>query len=148
MDKRTIFTFLAGAAAAVTVVLAVGWLYQKAGEYDARPKREGLKRQMMQRKSATMRELLETVRVGQLGDVSTFTAELQSYSSTIERHLSTDAYARHGADYFAAIRSLNAAAAREDHRATKEAVLSVERSCIDCHYLLVDPQAQVEPSWR
>ncbi|MEM6274773.1 MAG: hypothetical protein AAF735_05990 [Myxococcota bacterium] len=148
MNKRAIMTFLAGAAAALTIVFTVGWLYQKAGEYDATPKREGLKRQMMQRKSATMRELLETVRVGELGKVDSLADQLQTYSSTIERHLSTDAYVRHGADYFAAIESLNAAAARDDHQATKEAVLSVERSCIDCHYLLLDPEIQVKPSWR
>ncbi len=116
------------------------WLYEKAAAFDASGNQVTLKNKTMERKSNTLRDLTDAVLTGNLRDVNPTAERLKQYSLMIDGFLETDIYDRHGASYWKALEQLKAAAAADDWEAAKDATLAVERSCLECHQLLLPSQ--------
>ena len=140
---------LAVLSGVVVAVLTFGFLqiaWKRAGEYDANPKRATVKNQLMRHKAEAMDDVLELVIAGRLADVSDAAGRVKDCSDAINGYLSTDVYQKYGEDFYAAIEDLRKAADAGDRGATKEAILRLERSCIECHFLIDQPDSVTQVS--
>lgn len=130
---------LSGVVVAIMTFAFLQLAWNRAGEYDANPKRATMKNQLMRHKSDAMDDVLHAVIEGKLADVSAAAGRVKDCSSAIDRFLSTDVYEKYGTDFYAAIEDVRSAADSGDREAAKEAILRLERSCIECHFLLSQP---------
>lgn len=111
------------------------WVY--AGELDAGPSRHGIQKRLMQRKSDAMHDLLDAALAGRLRRVETAADRIETSAEGIEEYLSTEIYATQGQEFFEAVKAVRQAAQQGDHKATNEAALRLERSCLGCHQELI-----------
>lgn len=137
--SNTLLTVICGGAIGALLL----WLGQLAWkgiqEHDANPHRAGVQNQLMRRKSAAMDAALSATLRGNLAQVNAATRRIRESAGRITGFLSTDMYNQYGDDFFQAIEDLLAATSANDREASKEAILRLEKSCIDCHFL-INPQ--------
>lgn len=125
---------------AVFAIIAMVWMFQLL--ISRVPLGGSLKTQMMHRKSMAMKTILEGMIRGDLHRVESAANQLVDYSNTIEHYLSSDEYEKHGEDFSRSVGDVIDAASRKDNNSAKEAVLRLERSCIECHLLMNQHESQ------
>jgi len=113
---------------------------QRMREHDAKPRRAGLKHQLMRHKASAMDEALHATIDGNLVRVNTATTKLKQFANRIDGFLATEIYSQYGDDFHRAIEDLLAASEANDREGSKEAILRLERSCIECHFLINEPR--------
>ena len=86
-----------------------------------------------------MDEALNATIGGNLTRVNAAAVRMKQAASTIDGFLATPVYAKHGEDFHSSIDDLIAATSQNDREGTKEAILRLEKSCIECHYLINPP---------
>lgn len=133
---------LSGVFVAVLTFAFLQLAWKRAGEYDANPMRATVKNQLMRQKSDAMDDVLHAVVRGKLADVSDAAERIKTCSRAIAGYLSTDVYEKYGNDFYVAVDDVRSAADAGDRELTKEAILRLERSCIDCHFLISQPQPE------
>lgn len=109
--------------------------WRQIAEYDANPVQPGLKYQLMRRKSDAMHDALDAMVEGRLDRVQAEAAEIEQFASTIEDYLATDVYQEYGKEFSQSVEDLQVAASQQDREAVKEAMVRLERTCIECHFL-------------
>jgi hypothetical protein len=119
---------------AVLAIVAVVWMLQTL--ISSVPLGGSLKTQVMHRKSMAMQTILDGLIRGDLQRVETAASQLVDYGKMIEHFLSSAEYEKHGEDFRNSVGDVIDASAREDKNSAKEAVLRLERSCIECHLLM------------
>jgi len=112
---------------------------QRVREHDANPRRAGVKNQLMRRKAAAMDDALHAAIRGNLAQVNAATVRMRQSATKIDGFLSTDVYTQYGEDFYRAIEDLLAASGANDRDGSKEAILRLEKSCIECHFLINQP---------
>lgn len=117
----------------LAIVSSVRWLWQTAGELDRKPARGGVPQQIMHRKSSAMEDILDGMIRGDLQRVNTAAKTMEDYGDTIEWYLSYPEYEKQAEGFRDSVETLQEAAGRGDGESAKEAVLELERSCIECH---------------
>lgn len=108
-------------------------------EYDKNPTRPSLKAEAMRLKSDAMHDVLDAIVEGRMDRVEAAAARMEEFAAGIEGYLATDVYEKYGEDFYGSLEELQVAAGQEDRDAAKEALLRLEQSCIDCHYLINKP---------
>lgn len=68
--------------------------------------------------------------------IKTAARQLVEYGDAIEYYLSSAEYEKYGEDFRRSLSDVINAANRSDQKSAKEAVLRLERSCIECHQLM------------
>ncbi|SRR6056297_1417213 len=131
---------VSGIVAGVLLLLLLQLAWKWAGEFDANPQQATLKNQLMQEKSDAMDDVLHAVVRGRLEEVSEAAVRMKSSANTINGYLATDVYEKYGEDFYRAIADIRVAANAKDRESAKEAILRLERSCIECHYLITPPE--------
>ena len=119
--------------------------WRKAGEYDANPRRATIKNQLMRKKAEAMDDVLNEVVYGRLDRVSEAAARMLKCATAIDGFLATDIYTDYGDNFHQAIADVKAAAEASDDDSVKEAILRLERSCIECHFLINQPSDRSSP---
>jgi hypothetical protein len=131
---------IAGVSFGTMIFLAIvwfaGWLWQTAGEHDRNPPRGSVPKQLMNRKSSAMMDILEGIIRGDLRRVNIAAKRLETYGNTMEWYISNKEYGQHGEEFRSSLDALQKAAGQRDLEAAKEAVLVLEKSCIECHMVL------------
>jgi hypothetical protein len=117
----------------LAIVWSVRWLWQTAGELDRKPSRGGVAEQLMNRKSSAMQAILDGMIRGDLQRVNTAAKTMEDYGNTIEWYLSYPEYDKQAEGFRNSVEALQEAAAQGDGESAKEAVLELERSCMECH---------------
>ena len=120
----------------LAVVWSFQWLWQTAGELDRSPPRGGVSEQLMHRKSSAMQDILDGMIRGDLKEVNAAAKRMENYGFTIEWYVSHSEYDRHGEDFRDSVNALQDATQRRDGESAKEAILALERSCIECHMVM------------
>lgn len=115
---------------------SIQWLWRAAGERDRSPSRGNMAEQLMHRKSSAMQDILDGMVRGDLRRVSTAAKKMKDYGGTIEWYLSYTEYDKLGEEFRTSVNALQAASERRDVESAKEAVLKLERSCIECHMVM------------
>lgn len=141
--KRWQLNLALAAGGLLTVILAVwllSWGWRRVVEFDSDPPRRGLKAQAMRRKADAMSDVRDAMYRGRLDRVEAGAARVKRFATGIEGFIRSDLYDQYGEDFHDAVDDLQAAAGRRDREAAKEAVLRLERSCIDCHLLINPPE--------
>jgi hypothetical protein len=90
----------------------------------------------MNRKSSAMQDILEGMIRGDLQRVNKAAKKLEDYGDTIEWYLSHSEYDKHGERFRSSVDALQEAAGQRDVESAKEAILELERSCIECHMVM------------
>lgn len=126
-------------ALSILAIIALIWLSQLLMSI---PMGGGLKSQMMHRKSVAMQTILEAMIRGDLRRVERAAKQLVDYRKTIENFLSSDEYEKYGEDFRKSVDDVIEAAAQKDQNSAKEAILRLERSCIECHLLMNQRETQ------
>ncbi|MDP1798923.1 MAG: hypothetical protein Q8K78_15620 [Planctomycetaceae bacterium] len=146
MISRDHVRLIAGMACAfLSIAAIVGsamWLWQTAAEIDRNPQ-GGFKEQMMHRKTIAMQDLLDGMIRGDLNRVETAADRLAVYGSTIDWYFPASEHRSHGEEFHHSVDNLIDADRRKDLNSAKEATLRLEKSCMDCHALMIDESAQV-----
>lgn len=137
MKSRSMAVIGCALALAFTFGACSVWLYQQAALYDATNKPATVKSRVMERKSHALEGLTSVVARGDLRRVAPLLEGLEDSVRVIEAYLDTEMYARYGGQYQSAVASLRSAVEGRNWLAAKEATLAVERSCMDCHQLLL-----------
>jgi len=137
MNLRKPVLVVARVASVLLVIVAVSWsvhwLWQTvAGNLP----QGGLAQQMMHRKSRTMADILDGMIHEDFPQLYREAKRMASYNTTIERFLRFPEYERQSDEFKQSLEDLIVAAKGEDSDSSKEAVLRLERSCIECHVLL------------
>lgn len=127
---------LVGLLLGATLIWSLQTAWDFAGAQDQDPASGSLKGQMMRRKSAAMAQMLDAVVDGDLREVGATAERIQTYKTTIDGFLRTVIYRKHGEAFHQSLAEIGRAVRDADRNAVKEAVLRLERSCIDCHQLL------------
>ncbi len=141
-SSKTRNTLLAAACGIVFGIFSlwfVQFAWQQIQEHDARPRRASLKSQLMRRKSAAMDEALQAIIRGNLAKVNAAAVKMKRSAGNIDGFLSTPVYDEHGEEFYRAIDDLLAASGENDRDASRDAILRLEKSCIECHYLINQP---------
>jgi len=120
----------------LAIVWSTRWLWQTAGEHDRNPPRGGVPQQLMNRKSSAMQDILEGMIRGDLQRVNKAAKKLEDYGDTIEWYLSHSEYDKHGERFRSSVDALQEAAGQRDVESAKEAIVELERSCIECHMVM------------
>ncbi len=115
---------------------SVLWLWQTAAEIDRNPSGTGPQAQIMHRKAMAMQSISDGMIRGDLQLVETTAKQLSAYGDAINWYLSATAYEKNGEQFQQSVDDLIAAAGKKDVNSAKEAVLRLERSCIECHMLV------------
>lgn len=118
--------------------LSVAW--RRVAEHGMNPGPPNLKAQAMLRKSRAMRDVLDAMIRGRLDRVEASAARMRRFASGIDGFLATDVYEKYGDDFYTALDDLQDAANQKDQGAAKDAVLRLEKSCIECHLLINQPE--------
>lgn len=87
----------------------------------------------MNRKSSAMQAILDGMIRGDLQRVNTAAKTMEDYGNTIEWYLSYPEYDKQAEGFRNSVEALQEAAAQGDGESAKEAVLELERSCMECH---------------
>ena len=131
---------IAGASCALLAIVATAWsvlwLWQTAAEIDRNPSRNGPQAQIMHRKTTAMQAISDGMIRGDLRRVETTAKQLSAYGKAIQWYLSATAYEENGEKFQQSVDDLITAAGKGDVNSAKEAVLRLERSCIDCHIVV------------
>ena len=131
---------IAGVSCALLAIVAIAgsvfWLWQTAAEIDRDPSRNGPQAQLMHRKATAMQAISDGMIRGDLRRVETTAKQLSAYGNAIDWYLSATAYEKHGAKFQQSVDDLITAAGKRDMNSAKEAVLRLERSCIECHIVM------------
>ncbi len=141
--KKTTNTLIMVACGIALGALALWFLqfaWEKVQEHDANPRRASVKNQLMRRKASAMDDALHAAIRGNLSQVNAAAVRMKQSASTIDGFLATEVYKMHGDDFHSSIDDLLAATDAGDRDGTKEAILRLERSCIECHYLINQPE--------
>jgi hypothetical protein len=120
----------------LAIVWSVWWLWQSAGEHDRNPRSGGVSEALMNRKSSAMQDILEGMIRGDLRRVNTAAQQMDAYGDTMEWYVSQHEYDEHGERFRSSVDALQEAAKQRDVKSAKEAVLELERSCIECHTVM------------
>ncbi len=88
------------------------------------------------RKTTAMQAISDGMIRGDLRCVETTAKQLSAYGKAIQWYLSATAYEENGEKFQQSVDDLIAAAGKGDVNSAKEAVLRLERSCIDCHIVV------------
>lgn len=146
MNLPSHFRWALGILLGVAAAAAFLWLAQKAirlaGEFDQNPRGPSLKSQMMRRKSNALDDIMRGMVRGNLARVDAGARRMQRYGRMVDGFLVTEAYEKHGEAFHQALRDLRAAAGEGDREEAKEATLRLERSCMECHFLIDAPPAE------
>ena len=134
--RNTLIAVACGIALGVFFLWFGQFAWQRIQEHDAEPRRAGVKNQLMRRKSAAMDEALQAMLRGNLVRVNAAAVRMRRSAAKIDGFLSTEVYDRYGEDFFGALDDLLAATEANDREGSKEAILRLEKSCIDCHFLI------------
>ena len=113
------------------------WVFQKGAAYDARGVSVTMKGKMMEQKAHTLEGLVSAMARGDFSRARWLVSGLEQSMLTIEGYLDTDMYAAHGRSYRDATLQLREALDAKDWPGAKDATLAVERSCLDCHQLVL-----------
>lgn len=113
--------------------------WQKVEEHDANPRRASVKNQLMRRKAVAMEDTLEAIIGGNLSQVNSAAIRMKESAKTIDGFLATEVYKKHGDDFHASLDDLIATTAANDRQGAKAAILKLENSCIECHFLINQP---------
>lgn len=124
--------------AGITWFIQLAW--RSATEYSENPRRATFKNQLMRRKSDAMDDALQAIVRGRLSQVRDAAERMEECANAIDGYLSTEVYTMHGEEFYQAIEELRVSAGNKDRQGAKEAILRLERSCIDCHYLITVPE--------
>jgi hypothetical protein len=145
MKLPTSVQLIAGVSCGTIIFLAIvwftGWLWQTAGEHDRNPPRGGVPEQLMNRKSSAMQDILEGMIRGDLSRVNAAARRMEAYGDSIEWYLSHYEYDKHGERFRSSVDELQEATGRRDTESAKEAVLGLEKTCIECHMVMNREQA-------
>ena len=137
MISRSNFKLIAGLLAAMfAMVWIILWLWDFTGRYDSDQTRGTLSRQMMDRKSKTMEDILDGMIREDYSRLDRGAQWMKAYSDAIEHFLSFPEYAKLSDEFNQSLDDLRETASKKDSNPAKEAVLRLERSCIECHILL------------
>lgn len=120
------------------IVGGLGWwglqkLLAYADERDNKPLPNGLRTELNERKADAMHDLLDALVDGDLKKVEAAADRMEKSKRAVADFLSTEPYEQERAIFFDAIDEVQRAAADNDIEATKEATLTLERSCLNCH---------------
>lgn len=140
--KKTTNTFLTvacGIAFGALVVWFLQFAWAKVQEHDANPRRASVKNQLMRRKAVAMEDALHAIIGGNLPEVNSAAVRMKQSARTIDGFLATEVYKKHGDDFHGSLEDLITTTAAGDRDGAKEAILRVEKSCIECHYLINQP---------
>jgi len=132
-----------GTLAFLAMVWSGRWLWEIAGEHDRNPPRGGVSEQLMNRKSRAMEDILAGMIRGDLRLVNAAAKKMEAYGDTMEWYLSHYEYDEHGEQFRSFVAALQEATERQDIESAKEAVLQLERSCIECHMVLNQQKAGI-----
>jgi hypothetical protein len=104
--------------------------------YDSDPTRGTLTKQMMHRKSQAMENILDGMIREDYRRLDRGVERMKASSNMIEHFLNFPKYERLSEDFNKSLDDLREAASKKESEPAKEAVLRLERSCIECHILL------------
>ena len=139
-NKRGKFKIIVGALIASLAIVAIVWavsrLWQAVAEMDRNPSRSGLVEQLMRRKSKAMKDILDGMIREDFNRLDRGAKWMKSYNAAIEHFLHFPEYERLSDEFSQSLDDLSEAAIRKESNLAKEAVLRLERSCIECHMLL------------
>ena len=135
MPLAVLFGILVGGGTLWFLQLA----WRKAGEYDANPRRATIKNPLMRQQAEAMDDVLDEVVYGRLDRVSDAAARMLKCATAIDGFLATDIYINYGDNFHQAIADVKTAAEASDKEAVKDAILRLESSCIECHFLINQP---------
>lgn len=129
---------------AITCGIAFGaasfWFIQtvmeKVREHDENPARANIKNQLMRRKASSMDDALAAIIRGSLPQVHAAARSMKDSARTIDGFIRSEAYQNHGKEFYQAIDDLLDATTANNLDRSKEAILRLEKSCIECHYLI------------
>ncbi|HBJ37643.1 MAG TPA: hypothetical protein DDZ51_23380 [Planctomycetaceae bacterium] len=141
--KKTTSIFLTVACGIAIGALGLWFLqfaWEKVQEHDASPQRANVKNQLMRRKAVAMEDALQAILGGNLSRVNAAAVRMKQSARTIDGFLATEVYKTHGDDFHGSIEDLITATAANDRDGAKEAILRLEKSCIECHYLINQPE--------
>lgn len=136
---NTLLIVACGVAFGALALWFLQFAWEKVQEHDANPRRASVKNQLMRRKSNAMDDALHATISGNLSQVNAAAGRIKQSAGTIDGFLATEVYKKHGDDFFSSIEDLLAATAANDRDGSKEAILRLEKSCIECHYLINQP---------
>lgn len=136
---NTLITVICGIAIGAFAIWFLQFAWEKVQEHDANPRRAGVKNQLMRRKAVAMEDALHAIIGGNLSQVNAAAVRMKQSAGKIDGFLATEIYKKHGDDFHGSIEELLAATTANDREATKVAILRLEKSCIDCHYLINQP---------
>ncbi len=140
MTIRSKFKIIAGALIALLAIVAIVWsvsmLWQAVAEMDRNPSRSGLAAQLMRRKSKMMEDILDGMIREDFNRLDRGAKWMKSYNAAIDQFLHFPEYERLSDEFSKSLDDLSDAAIRKESNLAKEAVLRLERSCIECHMLL------------
>lgn len=137
MNLKSLSVLGAALAAAFVFGGLSVWVYQKAAAFDEGDNQVSFKGKIMERKSDALQDLLDAVLRGNLKGAGAASLRLQQYSATIDGFLDSDMYVESGQAYTSALQQFREAASGEDWEAVKSAVIAIERSCLECHQVLL-----------
>jgi len=129
---------------AITCGIAFGaaslWFLQtvmeKVREHDENPRRASVKNQLMRRKASAMDDALAAIIRGSLPQVHAAARSMKDSARTIDGFIRSEAYQNHGEDFYEAIDDLLDATTANNLERSKDAILRLEKSCIECHYFI------------
>ncbi len=140
MKLPTSVQLIAGVSCGTIIFLAIvwfaGWLWQTAGEHDRNPPRGSVPKQLMNRKSSAMMDIFEGMIRGDLRRVNVAAKRLETYGNAMGWYISNNEYDQQGEEFRSSLDALQKAAGQRDFEAAKEAVLVLEKSCIECHMVM------------
>ena len=93
----------------------------------------------MRRKAMAMDDALHATIRGNLSQVNAAAVTMKQSKNTIDGFLATEVYSKYGDDFDSSIEDLLAATDANDQEGSKEAILRLEKSCIECHFLINQP---------
>lgn len=140
--NKTTTTFLTVACGIAFGALGLWFLqfaWAKVQEHDANPRRASVKNQLMRRKSVAMEDALHAIIGGNLSQVNSAAVRMKQSARTIDGFLATEVYKKFGDDFYGSLDDLIATTEAKDRDGAKEAILRLEKSCIECHYLINQP---------
>jgi len=136
---NTLIAIACGIAFGAFALWGIQFAIQRVQEHDANPRRASVKNQLMRRKAAAMDDALDATISGNLRRVNAAAVRMRQAANTIDGFLATEVYDKYGEDFHRSIDDLIAATSENDREATKEAVLRLEKSCIECHFWINQP---------
>lgn len=142
--RSWMLTISVSAAVGAFLFWFIQLIWQKAGEIDSAPSRYGFKNQVMHRKSKEMHDILDDMVAGDLERVQAAATRMKRYGNMISGFLKSESYDKYSVDFQQSVGDLTTAAGRNDFSNAQDAVLRLEKSCIECHQLLNNREIKSE----